>query len=205
MFLKNIRLQLAVKAVNDSAGYDGIVPTLLVFGTFPRMTNSDPSSLSTAQRAKTIKMAMAEIAKLRAKRQVTDALRQRNGPHIIQIHDAGIGSLVMVWRIHQKKWTGPFRLVSIERETCTVELPSGPTNFRSTVVKQFINQASENNDKDLEPRFERQSKITPPIDDAIQNPENQQLNHPHQPRRNIPRNRRLLSRYRDTVDIFTLN
>ncbi|KHJ32171.1 hypothetical protein EV44_g3834 [Erysiphe necator] len=186
---KNIRLQLAVKAVNDSAGYDGIVPTLLVFGTFPRMTNSDPPSLSTAQRAKAIKMAMAEIAKLRAKRQVTDALRQCNGPHINQIHDAAIGSLVMVWRIHQKKWTGPFRLLSIERETCTVELPSGPTNFRSTVVKQLIDQASENNDKDLEPRFERQSKITPPIDDAIQNPENQQLNHPHQPRRNIPRNR----------------
>ncbi|KAI0992762.1 hypothetical protein K3495_g15423, partial [Podosphaera aphanis] len=68
---KNIRLQLAVKAVNDSAGYDGLVPTLLVFGTYPRLASTDIPSLSTAQRAKAIKLAMTEVAKLRAKRQVT--------------------------------------------------------------------------------------------------------------------------------------
>ncbi|KAI0990859.1 hypothetical protein K3495_g17328, partial [Podosphaera aphanis] len=32
---KSFILQMAVKAVNDTAGYDGIVPTLLVFGAFP--------------------------------------------------------------------------------------------------------------------------------------------------------------------------
>jgi di/tripeptidase len=37
-------LQMAVKAVNDSAGPDGIVPTLLVFGAYPRMTEIDPLS-----------------------------------------------------------------------------------------------------------------------------------------------------------------
>jgi di/tripeptidase len=35
---KEVILQMAVKAVNDSAGPDGIVPTLLVFGAYPRMT-----------------------------------------------------------------------------------------------------------------------------------------------------------------------
>lgn len=34
---KNFILQMAVKVVNDSAEPDGIVPTLLVFGVFPRM------------------------------------------------------------------------------------------------------------------------------------------------------------------------
>lgn len=29
-------LQMAVKAVNDTAGPDGLVPTLLVFGAYPR-------------------------------------------------------------------------------------------------------------------------------------------------------------------------
>jgi hypothetical protein len=33
-------LQMAVKAVNDTAGPDGLVPTLLVFGTFPRISQS---------------------------------------------------------------------------------------------------------------------------------------------------------------------
>jgi di/tripeptidase len=32
---KEIMLQMAVKAINDSAGPDGIVPTLLVFGAYP--------------------------------------------------------------------------------------------------------------------------------------------------------------------------
>lgn len=37
-------LQMAVKAVNDTAGPNGIVPTLLVFGTYPRLTeDSTPS------------------------------------------------------------------------------------------------------------------------------------------------------------------
>ena len=39
-----IVLQMAVKAVNDSAGPDGIVSTLLVFGAYPRMVeDSTPS------------------------------------------------------------------------------------------------------------------------------------------------------------------
>ncbi|KHJ32289.1 hypothetical protein EV44_g3486 [Erysiphe necator] len=39
---KEMRLQMAVKAVNDSAGPNGLIPTLLVFGTYPRMTQMDP-------------------------------------------------------------------------------------------------------------------------------------------------------------------
>jgi hypothetical protein len=32
---KEMALQMAVKAVNDTAGPDGLVPTLLVFGAYP--------------------------------------------------------------------------------------------------------------------------------------------------------------------------
>ena len=32
---KEMNLQMAVKAVNDTAGPDSLVPTLLVFGTYP--------------------------------------------------------------------------------------------------------------------------------------------------------------------------
>ena len=32
---KEINLQMAVKAVNDTASLDSLVPTLLVFGTYP--------------------------------------------------------------------------------------------------------------------------------------------------------------------------
>ena len=32
------RLQMAVKAINDTVGPTGLIPTLLVFGAYPRMT-----------------------------------------------------------------------------------------------------------------------------------------------------------------------
>jgi hypothetical protein len=41
-FNRDMVLQIAVKAVNDIAGPDGIVPILLVFGTYPRITDYDP-------------------------------------------------------------------------------------------------------------------------------------------------------------------
>ena len=39
---KQTMLQMAVKAVNDTSGPDGLVPTLLVFGAYPRITEFDP-------------------------------------------------------------------------------------------------------------------------------------------------------------------
>jgi hypothetical protein len=57
-------LQIAVKAINDTAGYDSIVPTLLVFRAFPRITHIDPPTSSIAQQATAIKKAIAEVTKL---------------------------------------------------------------------------------------------------------------------------------------------
>jgi hypothetical protein len=42
---------MAVKAINDIVGPDGIILTLLVFGAYPQMTDMDPPSLSIIQQA----------------------------------------------------------------------------------------------------------------------------------------------------------
>jgi hypothetical protein len=42
----DIALQMAVKAINDSAGPDGIVSILLVFETYPRITEDSAPSPS---------------------------------------------------------------------------------------------------------------------------------------------------------------
>ena len=55
---------MAVKTVNDSAGPDRIVPTLLVFGVYPRITNIDPPLLSVIKRAKAIYIATKEVRRL---------------------------------------------------------------------------------------------------------------------------------------------
>ena len=63
---KDLVLQMAVKAVNDTASPDGLVPTLLVFGAYPRMTKLDPPAPLITARAIAIQKAMAEIVKLQA-------------------------------------------------------------------------------------------------------------------------------------------
>jgi hypothetical protein len=45
---------MAVKAVNDTAGPDGLVLTLLVYGAYLRMTNLDPSAPSIIDQAAVI-------------------------------------------------------------------------------------------------------------------------------------------------------
>ena len=58
---------MAVKAVNNTASPDGLVPTLLVFGAYLRISNLDPPTPSIIEQVAVIRKAMAEIAKLRAK------------------------------------------------------------------------------------------------------------------------------------------
>ena len=48
---KALMLQMATKAVNDTAGPDGLIPTLLVFGTYPRLSESNPLTPNITQRA----------------------------------------------------------------------------------------------------------------------------------------------------------
>src|SRR5258707_1086154 len=50
--------------------------------------------------------------------------------------DLPINSDVRVWR-EKGGWKGPYKLLATNGETCTVAMPHGPANFRSTVVKPY--------------------------------------------------------------------
>ena len=58
---------MAVKAVNDITSPDGLVPTLLVYGAYLRMSKLDPFALFIIEQTAIIWKAMAEIVKLWAK------------------------------------------------------------------------------------------------------------------------------------------
>ena len=58
---------MAVKAVNNTASPNRLVPTLLVYGAYLRISKLDPPALSVIERAAAIRKAMAKIVKLRAK------------------------------------------------------------------------------------------------------------------------------------------
>ena len=76
---------MAIKAVNDSAGPNGIIPILLIFGSYPRITNKSlPSPLITI-RAKAICKVIKELRQLYAKYKVKDTLAIRNRPNTLLI------------------------------------------------------------------------------------------------------------------------
>ena len=55
---------MAIKAINNTAGPDRLVPTLLVYRAYLRIDKLDPSVLSIMDWAAVIQKAMAEIVKL---------------------------------------------------------------------------------------------------------------------------------------------
>ena len=124
---------MAIKAINNTAGPDGLVSTLLVYGAYPRISNLDPPAPSIIEQAAIIQKAIAKIVKLWAKQAVSNALHHRNGPNTTLVHDLPLNSKVLIWR-KSGKWAGPYRLLAVENETCCVLLPSGPTSFRSMSI-----------------------------------------------------------------------
>jgi hypothetical protein len=58
---------MAVKAVNNTASPNRLIPTLLVYRAYPRISNLDPPTPSVTDRAAVIQKAITEIVKLQAK------------------------------------------------------------------------------------------------------------------------------------------
>jgi hypothetical protein len=118
---KDIALQMAFKAINDIIGLDSLIPTLLVYSAYSQITEHDPLLLLVTKRALAIKKAIAKVQKLKAKRQVNDALNARNG---------NIGQL--------GKWDRLYKLVSINSELCILALPHSNTTFCATSIKPYL-------------------------------------------------------------------
>jgi hypothetical protein len=62
------------------------------------MSTLDPPAPTITQQATAVCKAMEEVAKIRAERQVNNALNQRNGLSAEAIHDLPLNSDVLVWR-----------------------------------------------------------------------------------------------------------
>jgi hypothetical protein len=71
---------MASKAINDSAGPDGIVLILLVFGVYSQLTKINPPSPSVTKRAEAIYIATKEVRRFYTERRVKNALVIRNSP-----------------------------------------------------------------------------------------------------------------------------
>jgi hypothetical protein len=134
-------LQIAIKTINDSARPEGIIPILLVFGVYPRITENSALSPIITKRTKTIRKTTKEVQYLYAKQQITDTLAIRNGPNIIITLKLLIQSDVRVWR-EADRWNRFFKLLVTENETCLIIMLYNPTKFQTTVVKLYYQEQS---------------------------------------------------------------
>jgi hypothetical protein len=87
---------MAVKAINNTAGPNKLVPTLLVYRAYLRINNLDPPTLSIMERAAAIRKAMAEIVKLQAKQTVNNTLYYCNRPNTTLVYDLPLNFKVLV-------------------------------------------------------------------------------------------------------------
>ena len=82
----------------------------------------------------------------------------RNGPRTNAVHNLPPNSPILVWREGNTgqagHWNGPYDLLTVEGETCTVKLPSGPTPFRSTAVKPYLRQELTKIEPEIAPETE---------------------------------------------------
>ena len=81
---------MTVKAINDSAGPNGIVLTLLVFSAYSRLTKIDSSSSLVTKRTEAICTATKEVRRLYTKKQVKDALAIHNSLNTKNILDLSL-------------------------------------------------------------------------------------------------------------------
>ena len=58
---------MAFKVINNSAGPNSLIFTLLVFGAYPRIIKSDAPNLIVIKQAAALKKAMEKVKKLRVK------------------------------------------------------------------------------------------------------------------------------------------
>jgi hypothetical protein len=87
---------MAIKAINNTASPNGLVPTLLVYGAYLRISKLDPPAPSIIDRVAVIRKAMAKIVKLRAKQTINNALHYRNGPNITLVYNLPLNSKVLI-------------------------------------------------------------------------------------------------------------
>ena len=73
-------LQMAIKALNDTVGPDGLIPTLLVFRVYPRINFDSPLLPDITVRAYAIQKAMRMLCTERVKANINYAISTRNRP-----------------------------------------------------------------------------------------------------------------------------
>ena len=89
-------LSIAVKAVNNTAGLNSLVLTLLVFNIYLRISEISLLSLGIIARAIAIHKAIKELSNIRAHYQIKDTLVMQNGLNVAPILQLSLNNDIII-------------------------------------------------------------------------------------------------------------
>jgi hypothetical protein len=176
-----IGLRLAVKAMNDAIGEDGLVPSLLVFGISPRHQVLSTNLPTQQERMKVLATANAEMNSIIAVRRILTAL-QKSIP-AASFHSFYIGDEVLVFRERTDSWEGPYRVTAIEGNIVTIFIKDAEKRFSAHQVKIFVrNEDQTSFSKELQTMFSASRSHPRPITPLVNNTYLTEVKYPGDPR-----------------------
>ena len=131
-------LGIATKAMNDTAGPKGLVPSLLVFGVMPRILLPGSVQLpGQVQRMNAMQAARNDMSKEVARSRLSTALRS-NVPAATN-RDISIGSEVLVFKEPPvNKWVGPFHVLDVRDKSVFINSQGRTMQMSIEKVKPYL-------------------------------------------------------------------
>lgn len=144
---EELSLALSLKAVNDTAGPNGLVPTLLVFGVIPRIPLRASQLPNQIVRMNAMADARKEMEQIVARSRIAAALNW-NVPKCSD-QQFNVSDEVLMFREKPVgKWVGPYTIKSINNKS--VVLDTGDRNILSSVDKIRVYKSNTNDPVILE-------------------------------------------------------
>jgi Reverse transcriptase (RNA-dependent DNA polymerase) len=129
---REVALRVAVKALNDCVGPNGLNPALSVFGTLPQLPilqgRISPDDGQSA-RDKALNSPMSEYRKYVAEMRIRESLRSVESESMTMCYRPG--KEVLVYREDKKLWTGTFLVVLHEGKIVTVQEATSGENTKT--------------------------------------------------------------------------
>ena len=114
----DILLELTVKAMNDTNGENGLVPSLLVFGIIPRFPIISSHLPTHRQRMKVLSEAPMEMNAFISERRISRILHRNIAQATDHIYQ--VGEEVLVYREGPDQWMGPFLVSKVQDKRVSV-------------------------------------------------------------------------------------
>ena len=129
-------LSMAVSAMNDTAGTNGLVPTLLVFGVLPRIPIIPAKLPGQVARLNAMRQARKELSSMVAKSKLKRALKMNI--FAAASKSFKIGDEVLVYREDPiNKWVGPFSVINVEGKMIHIDYNGDLKLFSKDKLKKY--------------------------------------------------------------------